>query len=511
MAEEGISIPNQGTVSLTPKVPLSFIRRNAWSLSLGKFYVGFGQFAFFNSLTEDGSPGAASAMTNIDLLADRLTQGPGLASLINGTQAGSVTELINHILDQAVASGVTYGVGTTKLFQITPTTVTGGLMTPWPHTITGCTSGQSTEIFNGSLYYFYNKASGGDIGKYDLSSTFTDNWGSTVPTGAALLQNAPHPCDKKEDILLFGNGRYVGVYFNSSNVLTVNKLDFGNDATVADVLFNSSQWYLAVNSGITGTNRTEGQIYVYDGAAITTLLADEAGVGMMRIGFMYRLNGVIWIAYQDISSPGFIIGYISGKQIKPMARFTGTLPTYAQKTLYKGTILFLSGQSIYSAGAFIDTVPFQLSQHASGGYATTGAIAAPFGNPMIASSDGAGNFKLAQFSGYDTNCVWKSLVFPMSMGKQKAMIDDIVVLTNSLGAGARCDLTIETNQASVLSTPVNQITTAGKRRHYFNKFGLPSGGAEDLRMSLDFSSGSTTNPVQIRGILVTGHWVESAF
>lgn len=496
--------PNQPP--LVPKIPLSFIRRNAWSLSLGKFYTGYAHLAFANPLTEEGSPGNASVMTNIDCLTDLLTQGPGLATLTNGTQAGAVTELINHILDQAVAANVAYGIGTTKLFQISSTSVTnfGG----FPHTISGCTRGESVELLKGSIYYFYNTtATAGDIGKYDLTTgTFTDAWGSTVPTGHATLQNAIHPSDKKEDILLFGNGRYVGVYFNDSASLTVNKLDFGQDAVVADVLFNSSQWYLAVNSGIAGTNRTEGQIYVYDGAAITNTLADEAGVGMQRIGFLYRLNGVVYVAYQDISSPGFIVGYISGKSIKPMARFTGTLPTFAQKTLYKGTILFLSGQSVYSAGAFVDTMPFQLSQHASGGYATTGALAAPFGTPMIASSDGAGNFKLAKFSGYDVNASWKSIVFPMSLGKQKAFIDEIFVLTNTLGAGARCDLTIESDQNTGSST-VKQITTASKRRHYFNNFGL--NGLEDLRIALNFANGSATNNVAIRGIHISGHWVET--
>ena len=65
----------------------------------------------------------------------------------------------------------------------------------------------------GNLYYFLINLRGGEIGKFDLASTFDHDWGSTVPTGAAALQKAPHPVEVKEDIMVFGNGRYLGVYF----------------------------------------------------------------------------------------------------------------------------------------------------------------------------------------------------------------------------------------------------------------------------------------------------------
>ena len=88
----------------------------------------------------------------------------------------------------------------------------------------------------GNLYYFFNKSSGGEIGKFDLASTFDHDWGSTVPTGACLAK-APHPVEVKEDIMVFGNGRYLGVYFTDDNKLSPTKLDFGNNNEVADVVF----------------------------------------------------------------------------------------------------------------------------------------------------------------------------------------------------------------------------------------------------------------------------------
>jgi hypothetical protein len=477
---------------------------NTWSIELKNFSSGFAPLAFTDSLTEIGGGGHASVMTNADVLDGKVTQGPGLANLTAGTQAGAVTELINFIMDKAVTDSVTYGIGTSKLFKITPSAVTSD--GTWPHAITNCTDGESIQVLKGNLYYFYNTASAGNIGKYNLDATFDDDWGSTVPTGAAALANANHPSDKKEDIILFGNGRYVGSYIAATNTLAPTKLDFGADCSVDDVLYNAGQWYLAVNSGVTGTNRTEGQIYLYDGAALGSTLSDETGVGFQRIGFLYRLNGVVYVCYQDLSSTGFIIGYIAGSQIKPLGRFTGTMPTFQQKTLYKNTILFLSSGLVYSAGAFVDTLPFQLSQIADGGYATCGAIAAPFGTPMIASTDGATNFKLAKFSGYDVAGNWKSIVFPVSLGSMKGFIDSITILTNTLASGASCSLTLETDQNSTTSN-AKTITGTGKRRHHFTGFGLNQ--IEDFRVCLDWSGGSASNNVAIRSIRVNGHFVES--
>jgi len=477
---------------------------NKFSITFDKFYQGFSPMAFQNSLTEIGGGGHASSMQNVDVInGDYITQGPGLANLTAGTQAGAVTELITYIMDKAVTADATYAIGATKLFKLSSTAVTND--GTFPHTITSCADGESIQVLKGNLYAFYNTSSAGNILKYDLSSTFDDDWGSTTPTGAAALQKAPHPSAKKEDIMLFGNGRYVGTYIAETDTLAPTKLDFGNDAEVADCLFLNGLWYIAVNFGVTGTNRTEGQIYLYDGSTVSSTLADETGVGMQRIGFLYMINGVIYVAYQDLSSTGFIIGYIVGSQIKSLKRYTGTLPDFSQKTLYKNTILSISSNLVYSAGSLIDELPYQLSQIADGGYSTVGAIAAPFGTPMIASTEST-NYKLAKFSGYDTACNWRSIVIPLSAGGMRGYIDNITVLTKSLGANARCDLIIESDQAATNSNTM-QITGTGITRHTFSGIGL--GQIEDFRVFLNWANGNATNDCAIRKIVVDGHFIEN--
>jgi hypothetical protein len=481
---------------------------NTFIITIKNPSLGAAPLAHLDSLTEVGQAGHYSTASNVDVISKPglLTQGPALATLTDGDQAGAVTELINFILDRPVAADVTYGISATKLHKITPSAVinTGS----FPHAITSATSGNSVIEADGYLYYFYNKASGADCGRYDLNVTFDDDYMSTVPTGAAALQSAPHPVAKKQDIILFGNGRYVGTFITTTATLAPTRLDFKANTEVADVCFDSNQWWIAVNSGITtGTNRASSQIYLYDGAALSSLLSDEVAVGLQQIGFIYPINGIKFVAYKDLSSAGgYCIGYVSGRSIKPLRYFTGTLPTFAQKTLYYNTLLFISNGLVYSCGAPTPEFPNQISQLADGGYSTVGAIAAPFGVPMIASSQSS-SFKLAKFSGYDINCSWKSIVMPLISGTRKGYIDTIIVLTKTLGASASCALTIEGDQASQTSS-VKTITGTGKRRHVLRNFALNA--LEDFRIALNWSGGSASNDCAIRQIQILGHWVESS-
>lgn len=362
---------------------------NNFIIDLKDFEVGYAPLAHLDSLTEKGAAGSASVMVDADILDGFLTQGPGLAALTNGTQAGVVDQRINFIMDSPPVEGVTYGIGTNKLFKITSSTVVSGGSPSWPYTISASVGGESLVRLGDYVYGFYNTATGGDILRLTLlGEDKDDDWGSTTPTGFAALQTGLHPSAVKEDIMLFGNGRYVGVYTADNNTLQPTKLDFGAGHEVTDVAFASNYWFIGVNGGISGDHRTTGQIFLYDGSATDSVLADETGVGFQRIGFLYVLDGITYVAYQDLTSTGgYHIGYIKGKQVKRLASFTGGLPNFRQKTLYRHTILFAAGGKIWTMGAVSPDLPAQISQIADGGLASVGAVAAPFGTPMIASAD----------------------------------------------------------------------------------------------------------------------------
>lgn len=464
---------------------------NGFKIEVSRFFQGLAPLAHIESLTELGNKGHASSMTNCDVLGETVTQGPALADLTSGTQAGNVTELIAHILDKATSNNLTYGIGATKIFPITSTAVSA------PQTITGAVAGRSVAYLKGKLFYFFDRASDGTIGSFDLSSTYNHTW------QVGLEKSSLMPVATKEDVMVFGHGSKVGVYFDDDATMTLDQLDFGNNHQIADIAFHGNQWIIAVNAGVSGSNRSSSQIYAYEAGATESILSDEIAVGLQKIGFIFPLNGVIYVAYQDLSfTGGYKIGYLAGRRIEPLANFTGTLPDYRQKTLYKNTILFAAGGKLYTAGAIIPELPFAISQHAPGGHATIGAVAAPFGTPMVAST-ATTNYRLAKFSGYSTDTAWRSIIIPVSEQRSLGYVDYIEVLTRELGTGATCDLKLEINQAEA-STDAYTITT-GKRRHILN---INKKDVEDLRVFLDWSNGSATNPCPIRKINIYGNYAE---
>lgn len=483
-------------------MPTVKFKENQWFVEFSKFYVGFSPTWWKNTLSEFGVSGNANAMTSVDILDPTfITQGKGFAALTNGTQAAAITDLVKYILDKAVTANVSYVITNTKLHQISATTVlnSGGV---FPHTITSASRGESIALLGGYLFYFWQTS----CGRYDLSSTFDDDYLTTVPTGAAALQDAPHPVAVKEDLMIFGNGRYLGVYDQSASTLYPTKLDFGAGNEVVDVLFHQNKWYIALNTpNLTGSNRSQSQILVYDGSAVSSLLDNELGVGPLRIGFIQVINGVIFVAYQDLTSSGFKIGYVVGTQIKELGAFTGSLPLFYQKTIYEHCLLFLSGSKVMVAGSISEsTLPYAVSQISATPFTTNiGALGAPFGTPM-AGSDNASSYSLAQFSGFTVTANWTSLVHFISQGKMSAVLDKIIVFTKTLGASARADITVKIDQAST-SLTARTVATTGKRRHYLD--GFPN-IFDDLQLYIDWANGSASNDCAIRKIICLGHFVE---
>ncbi len=471
-----------------------------FAITLDNFNQGLSPLAHLDNKTYLGGSGQSSGM-RADIISDPvyLTQSPGLSDLTNGTQAGVVDQLIRYILEQPVNTTDTYALGTTKLFKINATTVVSGGSPSWPQVITNMTEGESITRLNNYIYGFFNKSSGGEIFRMLLSSGVIDHtWGSVTDQ---LLEKAPHPSAVKEDILVFGNGRYLGVYIEGLATLNVRQLDFGEGSEVVDVIFHSNAWWIAVNHG-----DRDSKIFVYDAGALSNILSDEVGIGMQKIGFLYVLNGIIYVVFSDSTSGGYSIGYLSGRIIKPLRYFSGTLSDHRQKTLYKDTIIFVSNTDIYSFGASVEPLPIQISKLADAGYDTVGALSAPFGIPLVASTDGGTNFRVAKFSGYSVNSSWSSIFIGITANRDLGKIHTIIVHTKPLVGNAKATIQLEGNQGEVTSTAF-VVETAGKTRHVFRSIDLKS--VEDIRVLIDYSGGDTTDTCPIRKIVLLGNFIEN--
>lgn len=481
-----------------------------WNVNITNFHGGFAP-SWYNSgdYPTYGNKNHAAAMTNIDLTAAGvLTQGPGLADLTNGTQAGAVTTLINSIVDRAVSSDKTYAIGGTEVYEISSTACTN--TGSFPYTITaasGTAVGEDVAHYNGALYYTYNYTGAGDIGKYDLSSTFDDDWGSTTPSGAATLEaSVPHPmCVAGNDNLYIANGNYVASY--DGTTLIPQALDLPSDTVVEDMHWNADRLFIFANRpDISGNNKNKASVYIWDG----TTNSWEAEVTVMgTIGGGHVKNGVLFVFYQDITSTGgYKLGYVSGGTIKDLANYTGSLPDYGQITDYKDFLMWVSSGAIWAYGAGSVDLPVRLFQLADGGHTTVGALACPFGTPLVASWDDSTNYRCAKFSGYDTNCSYKSLVFDVTASTGLSAIEQVVFMFDTLGANARVDWSlVNSNGVTIYSDTIsNAKAAASTPQHTYTtaSYNLNKLKADNFRVELDFSNGDTTNPVKIRGIKIFG-------
>lgn len=484
----------------------------SWYISIEAPFGGFAPAYWENTYASFGNRNQARSMRNIDTTDPTgLQQGPGLSTLTNGTEAGAVTTLMKHILPLPPSADTTYGIGGNKLYQISSTAVANAGI--WPHTINKAAvtdeDGQSISVINGALYYFYNHSGGaGDIGKYDLVTTFDDDWGSTVPTAMSALVNAPHPSVAGNDnVIYFGNGRYAGYYDPDSDTLSADDFDIPVGSEVVDIRYLNSRVYVAVNTpNITGDNNSTAKIYIWGGVGFPSWDDFPNPTFYGKIGAIYPFGSRMFVWYQEIGyTGGYKLGYLSGNDIQEIAAYSGSLPNYAQVSDKNGMLKWVSDGRIHHWGAVDRNVPVSHSQYCDGGFSTVGALAAPFGTLMVASTQST-SFKLARLSGFDVDSNWKSLMYQVG----PSMVDEVTVHYSIPVSGARVDFTLRSDQGLSSLALARQGETTGsisfsdaaQCRKVFNpNFAVQS----EVGIELDYALGSTSASIKIRRIEIRGH------
>jgi hypothetical protein len=465
-----------------------------------------------------GNRGSARDIQAIDLLSPHfMTQGPGLATLTTGDQAAAVTTLIKGMIRNAVASSVTYGVGGNKLYKITPTAVTntGG----FPHTIDKGTvtaeDGEDVCFYQSNIYYSYNHSgTAGDIGQYNVTSgAFDDDYMSTVPVDAiALIGGVPHQMIVGGDnIMYITNGKYIASFDGTTFI--DQALNLPDNFVMSSIQWANNRIYVSANrENISGTNQNESSIFIWD--TYSTSWEMEVKVGG-KIGALYSKNGIVRVWYQDVSyTGGYKLAYLNGYQLQDLQFYSGTLPEYYQVDEYKNHMLFVSSGKIKAWGAQSSDSPVKFFELADGGHATVGGLAVPFGTPLIASDDGAGNTKLAKFSGYDLASYLKTIYYQIANGDQKGRVERVIIYTNPLSTGDKVDTTLryDFGKSNVALKQIAYDASNNTTRHIIlDAENEPDDAVEleNFSLELDFANGSVTNPVKIRGVFIGGSYIQS--
>lgn len=451
-----------------------------------------------------GNKNMAGSMINCDLTnVSYIQQGPGLSNLGNNAVQ---TTLIKGILKNPSAADVTFGVGGNKLYKFSSSALTNDAT--FPHTIDKAAVtaelGEDVVVFQSNLYYSYNHSgSAGDIGKFNLTSTFDDDWGSTVPTGKAALQSAPHQMMggglSGNDVMYIANGRYCASW--NGTIFAPTALDLPTGSEIQSIAWMNDRVWMAVNkTTLTGNNKNFSSIYVWDGAADSW----ESEIPLMgTVGALHVKNGILYVWYQDITNTGgYKLAYVNGTSVVDLANFTGGLPAFYQVEDYKDFIIWNSSGSIYAYGAGDKDLPARLFQFADGGYATVGGIAAPFGTPMVASFDGTSTYRLANFSGYDTNSTWKSLMFDITSGGRLSTVDSVRFNFDVLTTNARVDWSLTNVDGVTVYSDIISFSKLGAVSSilYF----INGKKTENFRVELSYANGDITNTVKIKSIKING-------
>ena len=477
-----------------------------WQISLDNLSLGgFAPAWYKETYPNFGNRNQAGAMTNIDCTnAGFITQGPGLSNLTNGTQAAALTTLPKGILDFAVTADLTYAIGGAKLYSLSSTTVTSGAT--FPHTIDKAAvtaeDGEDVAYYGGKLYYSYNHSGTlGDIGQYDLSSTFDDDYMSTVPAGAnTLTGGVPHQMIVGgNDIMYIANGQYVSSFDGTTFIQQA--LDLPTNTVIQSIAWNGDRLWIAANRpALTGSNKITASVYAWDGAAESWDLEIKM---MGSMGALHVKNGITFCFYQDItSSGGYKLSFVNGNGITDLANYTGGLPAFYQVTDYRDYIIWNSAGLIFAFGSGDKNLPVRLFQLADGGYATVGGLSCPFGTPIVASFDDGSNYKIASFSLYDTASSWKSLMFDVTGSGKNSKVDYVRINFETLATNARVNWKLLDNQGrTIYSDNISFAKLGAKTTQY-----TPINGkiAENFRVEFDYTNGNTTNPVKIKNVRITG-------
>jgi hypothetical protein len=441
-----------------------------------------------------------------------ITQGPGLVSLTAGTQAGAVTTLIKGMTRTAMDGTNIYGIGGNKLYQITSAAVSNAGI--WPHTIDKGTvtaeDGEDVCYYEGEWYYSYNHSGSiGDIGKWDGNTTFVDDYMSTLPIGATgLVGDVPHQLLVAGDNRLYcTNGRYMAMYDKNAvggAAFTSHAFDMPVGEVAVSAVFENNRMYIASNKPNSASVLGEGSVYVWD-------MFSESWEYQVRvpgrIGALRSKNGMVYVWYQDKSSAGLRLAYMDNDRVRDLSYFIGSLPLFYQTTEHDNHLAWLSSGEVWMYGAVSNDLPMRLFQYANAGYATAGGINNAFGVPIIA-SNATTNYRVAKFSGYSLGTQWKSINLDMSGVVQTSVLDKVVIFTEPLLTGARCDVTVTYDYGSSTDTSASSVaydsTNTSKTRWVLMRGGSP---IENVRIDIDWANGSATNPVKIRKILLQGYFV----
>jgi len=455
-----------------------------WNINIEN--IGLGGYApgyYYNSYPTYGNANMAGRMSNVDLTDPTgVTQGPGLTDVDSGANP---TGTIKGITPYVTSANKAYGISATKIYEIEADNITE------KSPDSAITGGEDIVLYADKLYWSHDT----DVGRSDNPFANPDeNWWTTQG-GSALTSGNPHPMEVggTSGVLWIADGQYLHQW--NGTTATDGAFDTtDSDSVIQDMVWNNNYLYIASNKpDVSGRKR--GSVYIWDGTSTSwTQRAETRG----EIGALYAMDGITYVFYKENLSDGVCkLGYVDGNSIVPIkgATYSGSLPAYYQVSEYKDFLIWASGTDLFAFGSGDPQLNPRLFQL---GVCGAGGLANPFGTPITAS-----NNKLEKFSGYTTSANWKSILFDVSGDKGKSMIDRMYINIDKMSTGAQVDWSLVDNGGNTIESGTIPESTYGTNTNI--KVNPNRKEADNFRIELDWTNGSTSNPAKVKSIKIYGH------
>lgn len=295
------------------------------------------------------------------------------------------------VVDAVIKNGALYGGGSTglaylisggtKLHQFTTSTATltndigsGG---NWPHTITphghsGAIGSDVAVYHQGTtpyLFYSWYDGTDWDVGRYDLSSTFDDDYMSTVPTTPLADnwggvdtndyltqgQGIPHPMIVGDDnILYIGNGKDLASLNNTT--FNGSALDLPNGYVITSFakLPNFLVIFAYLKTGANSSYKSSSTAFFWNYVDSSFSYAYPLKGNYVNGGFNYKSTVGCFVTGQTSyigSSKDSKLLLWDGSVFKTVFNFTDDIPGHGGVEAFDDVIMWNSSGKIYEYGS----------------------------------------------------------------------------------------------------------------------------------------------------------------
>lgn len=409
---------------------------------------------------------------------------------------------------------------------------TGEVTTPttFPHMITAH-GGHSTvtgedviTYYIGAtkyLFYSWKDATDGDIGRYDLATTFDDDFMSTIPASAAVLDTKnPHPLIiGDDDIMYIGDGNNVHAFDGQTGVngtLSKNDLILPKGYIITSFAKYNNQTLVVFaykQSSSSGNFQSEAKAFFWDYLALDPFKIVDLDDYYVTGAFSWKGTiGCFTEGSRDIFAGNKIrkLRLFNGSEFDILAEFSDSMPVNGGIQTYANHIAWNAGGKLYFYGNVFKGLDNVLNQ-VSAGSGTTSGLYKMFSSGVQLISSGtttsgglqlfANNKWIADASTYLKNA------FPEFNGKKGKIKKVAVDWFGSTTGGRRISLQVIYDQAASndIFTYLQENSYSAVSEYYNDGGGNP---LPEFTKSLgiflvwDGSTGTSTSAPRVKSITV---------